>query len=97
MGRQVGTPLTIPTQGFLDLGRIASLELNHKPVDSAKRGDTVAMKIEATNASESTKLYGRSVRLLTLPYPCAISTVLRAILMMNLFGRYQRRLHAKRC
>ena len=35
-GAQVGTPLCVPSQGGMDLGRIASLELNHKPVDSAK-------------------------------------------------------------
>ena len=29
---QVGTPLCIPSQRGLDLGRIASIELNHKPV-----------------------------------------------------------------
>ena len=33
---QVGTPLCVPSQGGMDLGRIASLELNHKPVDSAR-------------------------------------------------------------
>jgi hypothetical protein len=55
----VGTPLCVPSQGGLDLGRIASIELNHKPVDKAHRGDAVAMKIEATNSSEATKLYGR--------------------------------------
>ena len=27
---QVGTPITVPSQGFVDLGRIASMELNHK-------------------------------------------------------------------
>lgn len=33
-------------QGGVDLGRIASLEKDHKPVDTARRGDAVAMKIE---------------------------------------------------
>ena len=33
---QVGTPLCVPSQGGVDLGRIASLELNHKGVDTAK-------------------------------------------------------------
>lgn len=46
-------------QGFVDLGKIASLELNHKPVDQAKKGDSVAMKIEATTTTESTRAYGR--------------------------------------
>lgn len=55
----MGTPLCIPSQGGFNLGRIASIELNHKPVDKARKGDSVAMKIEAANASEATKLYGR--------------------------------------
>ena len=44
---------------MLGLGRIASMELNHVPVDTARAGQAVAMKIEATNASESSRLYGR--------------------------------------
>lgn len=28
--KQVGTPVCVPSQGFIDLGRIASMELNHK-------------------------------------------------------------------
>lgn len=43
---QVGTPLCIPTKDGIDLGRIASLELNHKSVQTARAGDSVAMKIE---------------------------------------------------
>lgn len=56
---QVGTPITIPSQGGIDLGRIASMELNHKAVDIAKRGDSVAMKLEPTNTTEGSRLYGR--------------------------------------
>lgn len=41
------------------LGRIASMEINHKAVEKAKKGDDIALKIEATNAEESAKLYGR--------------------------------------
>ena len=56
---QVGTPICIPSQGGIDIGRIASMELNHKPVDTAKRGEAVAMKIEPANATEATRLFGR--------------------------------------
>ena len=56
---QIGTPLCIPTQAGIEIGRIASMELNHKPVDTAKRGESVAMKIEPHNAAEATRLYGR--------------------------------------
>ena len=58
-GAQVGTPITVPSQGGVDLGRIASMELNHKAVDSAKKGDSVAMKLEPTNTTEGSRLYVR--------------------------------------
>ncbi len=56
---QIGTPLCIPTKDGIDLGRIASMELNHKAVDTAKAGQSVAMKIESTNATEQSRLFGR--------------------------------------
>ncbi len=59
MAVQVGTPICVPSQGGVDLGKIASLELNHKPVDTAKKGQSVAMKIEAQTTTEATRLYGR--------------------------------------
>ena len=43
----------------MDIGRIASMEINHVAVDKAKRGDSIALKVEATNAAESARLYGR--------------------------------------
>jgi translation initiation factor 5B len=56
---KVGAPLCVPTKSGLDLGRIASMELDHKPVDTVRAGESVAMKIESTNASEAARLYGR--------------------------------------
>ncbi|KAK4737160.1 hypothetical protein R3W88_000857 [Solanum pinnatisectum] len=35
---RVGTPICIPQREFIDIGRIASIENNHRPVDSAKKG-----------------------------------------------------------
>ena len=35
------------------------MELNHKPVDIAKRGDSIALKIESSSSEESSRLYGR--------------------------------------
>ena len=35
------------------------MESNHKAVDTARKGESVAMKIEATNPSEAAKFYGR--------------------------------------
>lgn len=61
---QIGTPICIPSQEFIDIGRIASIENNHKPVDYAKKGQKVAIKVCACikvrfyimNVSELTKL-----------------------------------------
>ena len=56
---KVGTPVCVPTQEGIDLGRIASMELNHKAVDTARAGQSVAMKIDSTNSAEQSRLYGR--------------------------------------
>lgn len=42
---QVGTPICIPSKEFIDIGRLASIENNHKPVDYAKKGQRVAIKV----------------------------------------------------
>ncbi len=61
---RVGTPICVPSRAGIDLGRITSLELNHKAVDSARAGQSVAMKIEGTNATEQSRCvgYGGQVR-----------------------------------
>jgi len=41
---QVGTPLCIPSRDGIDIGKIASMEITHKVVDVAKKGQEVAMK-----------------------------------------------------
>lgn len=56
---KIGTPLCVPSQGKIDLGRIAGLEKDHKAVDTAHPGDRVALKIESTKAEEAARLYGR--------------------------------------
>ncbi|KAF3518481.1 hypothetical protein DY000_02064119 [Brassica cretica] len=35
---KIGTPICVPSREFIDIGRIASIENNHKPVDYAKKG-----------------------------------------------------------
>jgi translation initiation factor IF-2 len=74
---QVGTPVTVPSQGFVDLGRIASMELNHKAVNTAKKGDSVAMKLEPGNTTEASRLYGRHfdhhVRIRSCSFRCMTS------------------------
>jgi translation initiation factor 5B len=56
---KVGTPLCVPSRGGFSLGRIASMELDHKAVDVARAGQSVAMKIEAQNQNEASRVYGR--------------------------------------
>ncbi|TKY51395.1 Eukaryotic translation initiation factor 5B [Spatholobus suberectus] len=56
---KIGTPICIPSKEFIDIGRIASIENNHKPVDYAKKGQKVAIKIVGSNPEEQQKMYGR--------------------------------------
>ncbi|KAL5069734.1 hypothetical protein RYX36_020621 [Vicia faba] len=56
---KIGTPICIPSQDFIDIGRIASIENNHKPVDYAKKGQKVAIKIVGSNSEEHQKMFGR--------------------------------------
>ncbi|XP_075904660.1 eukaryotic translation initiation factor 5B [Nelusetta ayraudi] len=53
-----GTPLCVPSKGFVDIGVVTSIEMNHKSVDSAKKGQEVCVKIEPI-PGESPKMYGR--------------------------------------
>lgn len=52
---KVGTPLCVPSRNSLLVGRILSVEQNHKPVPLARAGDEVAIKIE----NENGVAYGR--------------------------------------
>ncbi|KAF3974364.1 hypothetical protein CMV_002293 [Castanea mollissima] len=56
---KIGTPLCIPQRDFIDIGRVASIENNHKAVDFAKKGLKVAIKIVGTNSEEQQKMFGR--------------------------------------
>jgi len=42
---KVGTPLVIPSKEFIEIGKVTSLEKDHKPVDEAKVGDEVCIEI----------------------------------------------------
>ncbi|XP_019083407.1 PREDICTED: eukaryotic translation initiation factor 5B-like [Camelina sativa] len=55
---KIGTPICVPGREFIDIGRIASIENNHKPVDYARKGNKVAIKIVGSNAEEQ-KMFGR--------------------------------------
>ncbi|KAK3137826.1 hypothetical protein QOZ80_5AG0360980 [Eleusine coracana subsp. coracana] len=56
---KVGTPLCIPTKEFIDIGKIASIEINHKQVDVATKGQKVAIKIIGNNSDEQQRSFGR--------------------------------------
>lgn len=54
---KAGTPLTVPSKNFTDIGVVSSLEVNHKTVDMARQGTEVCIRVEATG--DAPRLYGR--------------------------------------
>ncbi|CAB4299542.1 unnamed protein product [Prunus armeniaca] len=56
---RVGTPICIPQRDFITIGCIASIKNNQRPVDIAKKGMKVSIKIVGTNPDEQQKMYGR--------------------------------------
>lgn len=55
---RVGTPLVVRHgNGWLDVGRVASLELNKKQVITARKGESVAVKIQSKTTEHI--MYGR--------------------------------------
>jgi len=55
---RVGTPICLPEKDFLEIGRIGSIERDHKDVKTARRGDNVCIKIEQSTAQNHIT-YGR--------------------------------------
>ncbi|KAK2909167.1 hypothetical protein Q8A67_005004 [Cirrhinus molitorella] len=55
---RTGTPVCVPSKGFVDIGIVTGIEINHKSVDSAKKGQEICVKIEPI-PGESPKMYGR--------------------------------------
>jgi len=51
---RIGTPLCIPNK--LEIGRVTSIEQNHKQVEMAKKGTNVCIKIEPTSAQAHIQL-----------------------------------------
>ena len=43
---------------FTDIGVVSSIEVNHKAVELARRGEEVCIKVEASGG-EAPRLYGR--------------------------------------
>lgn len=55
---RLGTPLAVPSKEGLYLGRVTSMEANHKPSERARKGEEVCIKIEGP-PGEAPKMYGR--------------------------------------
>ncbi|GMI49842.1 hypothetical protein TeGR_g6848, partial [Tetraparma gracilis] len=53
----VGTPLCVPALGGLMVGNVVSIEMNGKEQQTARKGDSVAVKI--VNDSNPNLTYGR--------------------------------------
>ncbi|KAH3832475.1 hypothetical protein DPMN_105765, partial [Dreissena polymorpha] len=53
-----GTPICVPSKENVFLGQITSIEINNKPLEVARRGQEVCIKIENI-PGETPKLYGR--------------------------------------
>lgn len=56
---RMGTPLCVPTKDSIYIGKVTSIELNHKQIDLVKKGGpSVAIKIECANY-ETPRMVGR--------------------------------------
>jgi len=55
---RVGAPICVPNKDNLCIGAVASIESSGKPVDSAKKGEEVCIKIENTTG-DAAKMIGR--------------------------------------
>ncbi|KAJ1471284.1 Eif5b protein [Baffinella frigidus] len=56
---RVGTPLCIPALKFMEIGKVGSIEHNHKELKEARKGMSVAVKIDAVNDQQAHLLFGR--------------------------------------
>jgi len=53
---RIGTPICVPEKGNLQIGRIDSIELNKKPVEIGKKGQSVCIKILPNTAQQHIQL-----------------------------------------
>jgi translation initiation factor 5B len=53
-----GTLLCVPSKEFVEIGRVSSIEVNHKTVDRATKGQEVCVKIDPI-PGEAPKMFGR--------------------------------------
>jgi len=55
---RIGTPIAVPSQQMIELGRVTSIEDNHKPLQKAGKGTQAAIKIES-DQPDLQKVFGR--------------------------------------
>lgn len=55
---RLGTPISIPSKDFMNIGTVTSIESNHKTVENAFKGQEVSIKIELFTG-EAPKAYDR--------------------------------------
>lgn len=53
-----GTPLSVPSREFRDIGVVTSIEANHKPKEMARAGEEACIKVEPLPGT-TPELYGR--------------------------------------
>jgi translation initiation factor 5B len=53
-----GTMLCVPSKEFLEIGRVSSIQVNHKAVEKATRGQEVCIKVDPV-PGEAPKMFGR--------------------------------------
>ena len=64
----MGTPLCIPSKEFIDIGKIASIEINQKQVDTATKGQKVAIKVGITLCYSVLAMLAGFISRFCLPY-----------------------------
>ena len=56
---RLGTPLCVADKNNLEIGRVVSIEKDHKVVEKAVRGESVCIKIDTANSTNPTTTFGR--------------------------------------
>ena len=55
----INTPLCLLHKPEIEIGRVASIERDHKAVEKAVVGDQCAIKVVPQNAAQGNRVYGR--------------------------------------
>lgn len=55
---KIGTPLCVPSKGFVEIGRVGSIEVNHRAVERASEGQNVCIKVDPI-LGDPPKMVGR--------------------------------------